>query len=102
MGCIHTGLQSIKKNPCYKIFGPRKDHTADGNLVCGGYPIGGTCYNVLTGDTINLINNRFAHTSWMTDAGTYLIGGWDGSSYRTTELIYGLSTQEGFALKYST
>ena len=60
---------------------PRGYHTGDGNLVCGGLDDDGysisSCYNVATGETINLLNGRDTHTSWSTDAGIYLLGGWD-------------------------
>ena len=83
---------------------PRLDHTGDGDVVCGG---GGeywnrlsTCYNIVKGTTLLLTNGRMFHTSWSTDAGTFLIGGYP---YRkTTELITGVSTQPGFTLKNST
>ena len=85
----------------------RRDYlTGIGNLVCSGdgndgYRIS-SCYNVATGDTINLLNGRGIHTSWSTDAGIYLLGGYDGSGYRTTELVTGDTTQAGFGLKYDT
>ena len=90
-----------------KLDQPRDRHTGDGNLVCGGRESTfgddiSSCYNVATGDTINLLNGRLSHTSWSTDAGIYLLGGWDGSGYKTTELITGDTTQAGFGLKYDT
>ena len=87
-----------------KLDQPRYDHTGDGNLVCGGAGNGvkSSCYNVATGATINLLNKRYGHTSWSTDAGIYLLGGYDGSGYRTTELVTGDTTQAGFGLKYDT
>ena len=93
--CVITG----------KLDQPRNYHTGDGNLVCGGVGNNGrlsSCYNVATGATINLLNVRSTHTSWSTDAGIYLLGAWDGSGYRTTELITGDTTQAGFGLKYDT
>ena len=94
--CVITG----------KLDQPRFDHTGDGNLVCGGYGNGdysSSCYNVATGATINLLNKRYGHTSWSTDAGIYLLGGSDDSSYyRTTELVTGDTTQAGFELNYET
>ena len=89
-----------------KLDQPRRLHTGDDNLVCGGSDSGAdfitNCYNVATGDTINLLNGRYGHTSWSTDAGIYLLGGWDGSGYTTTELITGDTTQAGFGLQYDT
>ena len=86
-----------------KLDQPRDRHTGDGNLVCGGYGNVSisSCYNIATGDTINLLNGRYYHTSWSTDAGIYLLGDYGGNS-RTTELVTGDTTQAGFGLKYST
>ena len=85
---------------------PRSTHTGEGNLLCGGHSgidSISNCYNVATGATINLLNGRSGHTSWSTDAGIYLLGGSDDSSYyRTTELVTGDTTQAGFGLKYNT
>ena len=85
---------------------PRRYHTGDGNLVCGGqdddYNNLSTCYDVATGATINLLNGRSHHTSWSADGGTYLLGGYPPTNNRTTELITGDSTQAGFGLQYST
>ena len=101
----------INKTSCVvtaKLDQPRYYHTGDGNLVCGGWGNVRTadylssCYNVVTGDTINLLDERQGHTSWSTDAGIYLLGGYDGSGYRTTELVTGDTTQAGFGLKYDT
>ena len=102
----------INKTSCVitgKLDQPRSGHTGDGNLVCGGFGkvlgVGGhisSCYNVATGDTINLLNGRGYHTSWSTDAGIYLLGGDLSSNSRTTELVTGDTTQAGFGLKYDT
>ena len=88
--CVITG----------KLDQPRAYHTGDGNMVCGGSI--SSCYNVATGDTINLLNERSSHTSWSTDTGIYLLGGNPSSNFRTTELITGDTTQAGFGLKYDT
>ena len=90
-----------------KLDQPRRYHTGDGDLVCGGIDVDGyslsSCYNIVTGTTINLINERYDHTSWSSGQEIILLGGWDGSSYRTTEVInVGDSTQAGFDLKYDT
>ena len=98
----------INKTSCVitgKLDEPRDRHTGDGNLVCGGYTgyYISSCYNVATGDTINLLNGRYIHTSWSTDAGIYLLGGDPSSNTRTTtELVTGDTTQAGFVLKYDT
>ena len=90
--CVITG----------KLDQPRRYHTGDGNLVCGGYNAGrlSSCNNVANGDTINLLNGRYLHTSWSTEAGIYLLGGYPSSNLRTTELVTGDTTQAGFELKY--
>ena len=87
----------------------RAGHTGDGNLVCGGqyedYNYISSCYNVATGDTIKLLNERYWHTSWSTNSGIYLIGGDPFSNpdqTKTTELVTGDTTQARFGLKYDT
>ena len=92
--CVITG----------KLDQPRWLHTGYGNLVCGGWNgiSISSCYNVATGDAINLLNGRNGHTSWSTEAGIYLLGGNPDSNYRTTELVTGDTTQAGFGLKYET
>ena len=87
-----------------KLDQARSAHPGDGNLVCGGWNGRrlSSCYNVATGDTINLLNGRERHTSWSTDAGIYLLGGNPDSNYRTTELVTGNTTQAGFRLQYET
>ena len=81
---------------------PRSTHTGEGNLVCSGWGNDAisSCYNVATGATINLLNGRSNHTSWSTDAGVYLLGGYPGG--RTTELLTLGTTQAGFGLQYDT
>merc|ERR1719232_1421612 len=84
---------------------PRFGHTGAGDLVCSGWvgsSVVSNCYNILTGNTINLINKRDAHISWSSDAGIHLMGGSWGSIRRATELITGNTTKAGFALKYDT
>ena len=89
-----------------KLDVPRESHTGDGDLVCGGEDDDGnrlsSCYNIVTGTTINLINERYDHTSWTRGLDILLLGGWDGSGASTTELITGDTTQAGFDLKYYT
>ena len=87
---------------------PRQLHTGDGNMVCGGYGDGGvisTCYDIVTRNTINLIDGRYSHTSWSIGSSIYLLGGNDGNggngdAARTSEVIIGDTTQEGFELRY--
>ena len=83
---------------------PRYAHTADGNLVCGGYTNRtlSSCFDIATRTTINLLNARYTQTSWSTNDGLYLLGGIpDNSVGKTTELITGDTTQAGFTLKYT-
>ena len=87
-----------------KLDQARSAHPGDGNLVCGGWNGDdqiSSCYNVATGETINLLNGRSSHTSWSTEAGIHLLGGSGGSGY-TSELVTGDTTQAGFGLKYDT
>ena len=97
----------INKTSCVvtaKLDHTRDRHTGDGNLVCGGWTDSdsiSSCYNVATGDTMNLLDDRWEHTSWSTDAGIYLIGGLASAS-RTTELVTGDTAKAGFELKYPT
>ena len=88
-----------------KLDQPRQLHIGDGNLVCGGRGNGyiSSCYNVATGDTINLLKGRHSHTYWSTDGGIYLLGGLPyPAASRTTELLSGDTTLEGFELQYDT
>ena len=91
----------------------RLDHTGDGNLVCGGVEDINynnrlsTCYNIVTRETTNLLNARSGHTSWSTNSGIFLLGGFPYSDTSfsadiTTEIIIGDSTQGRFGLKYPT
>ena len=88
-----------------KLDKPRMWHTGDGNLVCGGRGAskddGSNCFNIATRNSINLIDSRWGHTSWSSNDGIYLIGGYPSSNFKTTELITGDTTQNGFTLKYS-
>ena len=84
---------------------PRAYHTGDGKLVCGGndgYSSFSSCYNIATRTIINLINKRYYHTSWYTNDGIYLLGGYPSSIKKTTELVTGDITQAGFGLQYDT
>ena len=88
-----------------KLDQPRRYHTGDGHMVCGGYngvSSLSSCYNITSLDTINLIKQRDGHISWSTDNGLYLVGGFPSSNLLTTELITEDSTQAGFPLKYRT
>ena len=84
-------------------------HTGNGNIVCAGHGTDAngnrnrlsSCYNIATRTSVNLLNERNGHTSWSTDDGIYLLGGYPGKNYRTTELITGDTTQAGFTLKHA-
>ena len=86
----------------------RRFHSEDGGLACGGYstatqtscvkwsPASGTWTQSHT-----LRQNRYAHVSWVTASGVYLIGG--TSSKMTSEKVkLDGSVEEGFSLKYDT
>ena len=90
--CVITG----------KLDQPRYAHTGDGNLVCGGRNDDdnsiSSCYNVVTGTTINLLNERYWHTSWSTNSGIYILGGDPFSNpdqTKTTELVTEDTTHTG-------
>ena len=97
-----------------KLDKPRMWHTGDGNLICGGLgdgdgwkDDGSNCFNIATRNSINLIDSRWGHTSWSSNDGIYLIGGYMKISpaqhqYKTNTLVTGDTTQNGFTLKYST
>ena len=81
---------------------PRYAHTGDGNLVCGGRNDDdnsiSSCYNVVTGTTINLLNERYWHTSWSTNSGIYILGEDPFSNpdqTKTTELVTEDTTHTG-------
>ena len=84
-----------------KLDVPRAFHTGDGDLVCGGqdgYNRLSTCYNILTGTTINLKNERQRHISWSRSNGEEIMLLTGTLSSNTTELIIGDSTQAGFEM----
>ena len=74
--------------------------------MCGGYDQANisTCFNWCSGkwiESYTLKNQRFAHESWETESGVYIIGGY--VSGNTTELLKkDGSVEEGFGLKYNT
>ena len=86
----------------------RRHHTQDGELICGGgdsstettcikwSPASGTWTQSHT-----LRERRYAHLSWATASGVYLIGG--TQSLRTSEKVkVDGSVEDGFGLKYDT
>ena len=87
-----------------KLDQPSISLTSNGNLFCGGSGDSNTisnCFNIATRTSVNLLNARAGHLSWSTNDGIYLIGGYPSSNFKTTELITGDTTQNGFTLKYS-
>ena len=66
----------------------RYGHTMDSLELCGGYYTRTTCITFSSGQWVTshaLTEERWDHTSWSTDAGILLMGGYD--SGRTTEFI---------------
>ena len=84
----------------------------DGFTICGGKaPWSWTECSTLSGgqwtESHQLINRRFAHTSWSVNNQIYLIGGtgtYNVVSRTTSEIVSpsSSSTTEGFELKYNT
>jgi len=89
----------------------RSSHTQDGGLLCGGglsnitqttcvkwSPASGTWTQTHT-----LRQARYAHVSWATSSGVYLIGGYTSPSSKTSEKVKeDGSVEKGFDLKYDT
>ena len=100
-----SGLScSLPHLPDYRAF-----HTQESSgLLCGGYITDNTCiqWSADTGtweEYLSLDMRRFDHVSWTpgTGVGTFLMGGGDGESSKTTTLVTPKGTQEpGFPLKY--
>ena len=87
----------------------RGDHTVESSgLLCGGWFTKDSClqWSPNTGtweELLTLDREKFEHVSWTpaSDIGTYLMGGGDGKTQRTTTLIKPDGTQEsGFPLDY--
>ena len=74
------------------------------NLICGGRDTRDTCLTWSDGSwtvSHHLIHNRYAHTSWTTDSGVLIIGGYDSPT--TTEMVtWQGTTEERFSLKYDS
>ena len=90
---------------------PRSGHSGNGDLVCGGintYGFISTCFNVITGETINMNDPRASHTSWSTKSGVYLLGGKNANgTLESVEIIHTnahsvQSRLPGFQMKYYT
>ena len=100
------------KTSCYvhcKLDVPRSLHSGDGDMVCGGYTYYGgymsNCYNLISGDTINMNDPRRGHTSWSTASGVYLLGGRNSDGLLNSVEFINISAntiQSGFQLKYYT
>ena len=99
---------------CWLTYLPagREDHTMDGFTTCGGKgPDSWTkCYTLSGGQwtqSAQLMNRRFAHSSWSVNNQLYLLGGSGTNnvdSRTTSEIVTpgSSSTTEGFELKYNT
>ena len=87
---------------------PRRRHTVDNNIICGGIDTRDTCmkWSPDTGSWEALLTldiDRYEHVTWTPrhGRGTYLMGG--EHSPETSTLIKDDGTQEpAFPLKYST
>ena len=78
----------------------RKLHTMSGLTICGGYNTRTNCLMFSEGQwnvSHSLVQERYAHSSWLSRKGLVLIGGY-GSGY-TSELV---GQGEAFSLKYNT
>ena len=83
-------------------------HTQEGDLACGGegsQSSGTTCvkWSPVSGTwtkSHTLRQERYAHVSWATTSGVYLIGG--PNSEGTSEKVKDGSVADGFGLKYNT
>ena len=74
----------------------------NGNLICGGYESPDNCLIWTSGSwnvSHNLLHARDQHSSWSTDEGLLLVGGYDSPT--TTEMLTweGL-TEERFTIIY--
>ena len=82
-------------------------HSQEQGLVCGGGypdPIGTTCvkWSPASGtwnQSHTLLVKRFAHVSWVTASGVYLIGG-EWSRTTSEKVKMDGSVEEGFSVKY--
>jgi len=88
--------------------GGRHHHTMESFLVCGGGDFDysfSTCVTFDSGEwatSHTLVEWRFGHSSWQTDQGVILMGGWDS---RDTSEIVPMTAEQGelaFALEHST
>ena len=85
----------------------RREHTVDGNMVCGGFSLNSTeidnCIILTEGEwkeTDKLTTQRSGHSSWQVCEGVVLLGGLGGTD--TAELVEGKTgkTKKLFDLKY--
>ena len=78
----------------------------DSLLICGGEQHSTSCTTFSSGDWIttshSLVEQRWAHTSWQTEQGVVLMGGF-GSPY-TSEIVQmgGEQGEPSFPMQYST
>ena len=96
-----------------QLHDSRYSHSLDGDLACGGggYPNQSPLTNCVKWSPVSgtwsqshtLRQKRFAHVSWATASGVYLIGGTNSYSQMTSEKVKDDgSVEEGFSLKYDT
>ena len=80
-------------------------HTIDGLYICGGEgAIANNCLHFMSGQwtsSYTMVRMRRGHTSWMTDQGLVLMGGYDSAD---SEMVPTDGGEGGpaFNLKYST
>ena len=85
----------------------RYDHTANNLLLCGGEHAftGTTCLTFSSGKWFTshtLVEERSGHTSWQTEQGVVLMGGWY-SPYTSDILdMAGDHWEASFAMRYQT
>ena len=80
-------------------------HTMDSLYTCGGVSTPTSCLHFSYGQwttSHSLLEERVDHSSWQTEQGLVLMGGWSSST--TSEIVPtdGEQGVAGFAMKYST
>ena len=81
-------------------------HTQDGLLQCGGYCSQKSCHRFTEGkweESHSLSEERVKHNSWMTEGGSLLLLGGEGSNKTTEKITEGNEeATEPFKLHYET
>ena len=82
----------------------RYHHTMDSHVICGGYyASASTCLSFSSGQWITshiLTEGRDAHSSWQTDQGLVLMGGYDSPVRSEILPMAGEQAGPGFAMQY--